>query len=134
MPRTFVNHKLQQLILEYTKTRTDIDSLADRIEKDGVFPEEDDNALVRKAHKDAIRREIQKMRNADGERVIFSVVELGHDGQEIRKYKQMSLFSVEDFKQAIEYARRNKRHWAKEERYLLKHAKRMYGEDTTLFG
>lgn len=124
----------QNLLLELTRKRVDIDTLLDQLTARGVFEDEDEAALVREHRKKVIRRELKQIKDEEGFPLIFSLAELDSSGHEIRKYKQESLFNVEDYKQALEYCRQHKNHWGRLERRLMKNAKKKFGEGTTLFG
>lgn len=124
----------QKLLLELTRRRVDIDTIIRELNNRGVFDDEDKSEVILEHRKRIVRRELKQIKDAEGFPLIFSLVELDSDGRVVRKYKQESLFSIEDYKQAIEYCRQHKRYWSKIERRLLKNAKTRFNGQTELFG
>jgi hypothetical protein len=130
MPETLT---LNDLLLELTREKIDIETLVDEVDAHDLFDEDDERGALRKWKKSLVRRAIKQLKDEDGVPRIWSVTDVGPDGREIHKYKQESLFNVDEYKQAIEYCRGRGNYWRRIERHLVRNAREKFGEETLLF-
>jgi hypothetical protein len=108
------------VLLQLTRKKIDINELVDALDARHVFDEEDEAAALRDWKKAQIRRAVKGIKDDNDVPLIFSIVDLDDDGKTVRKYKQESLFNIEDYRQVIEQYRQRRLYHSRIEKFLLK--------------
>lgn len=120
------------LLLRLTRRKIDINELVDRLDAEHAFDEDDEAVALHQWKKCEIRRAVKGIKDEQNIPLIFSIVDVDGDGKAIRKYKQESLFNIEEYQQVILQYRQRRLYHSRIEKYLMKRMTERF-PDATLF-
>ena len=109
-----------------------IADIEQRLDAAGFFDADFVQHLAARARRSTIRQFLRRLKGPDGRPLWHSIVESAEEGTGLRRYKQESLFTKEDYLQAIGYAVRKGQYWQHQAEHLREGLHKRYGEQLTL--
>lgn len=85
------------------KTWATVDDIVKVLDKADYWSRDFKNKALERSKKVEVRRLMRANRGEDGLPVFPSVTELDAEGKLVRRYKQIALFNLDDFKKVIHY-------------------------------
>lgn len=108
-----------------------LDAIIDRLDAADYFDDDFFATVIDSGKRTMTRGYLKRIKGPDGRPLWYSV--LAASAQDTRRrYKQLELFDLEDFRQAIDYAVTRAQYWQGQAETLREALSKRYGEQLTL--